>query len=349
VRYATRATLAPLFMNVHLAVPDLFWPDRDTLSAALPGRLAAVETLLARGRRILGTPADFESWLLAMWQTTGAAPHSFVADGGQPGNAYWLRADPCSLRVNRDVVVPVDASMFDLSRDETESLVERLNAHFADRGLVFHPMQPERWYVRVDGPLPHDAPPLAVARGRPIEVRPGADAASWHMLSNEIQMALHEHPVNEARERRGAPPVNAVWLWGGGRFTAPAVRPFRRVRARDPLAAGLALGSGAAVLPLPDDARAWLRSAGGAGVELLVLEGLRAPASYAELGTWRERLAALEREWFAPLVDALRRGQVGMVTLHAIGAGGTLDAETTRQDLRYFWRRPRPLASYAPQ
>jgi hypothetical protein len=36
-----------------------------------------------------------------------------------------------------------------------------------------------------------------------------------------------------------------------------------------------------------------------------------------------------------------------MVTLHAIGAASAFDVETTRQDLRYFWRRPRPLASYA--
>jgi hypothetical protein len=36
-----------------------------------------------------------------------------------------------------------------------------------------------------------------------------------------------------------------------------------------------------------------------------------------------------------------------MVTLHAVGAGGALDVETTRQDLRFFWRRPRPIADYA--
>ena len=31
---------------------------------------------------------------------------------------------------------------------------------------------------------------------------------------NELQMLLHAHPVNTAREERRLPPVNLVWLWG---------------------------------------------------------------------------------------------------------------------------------------
>ena len=336
-------------MNVHLAVPDLLWPDRETAAAADPGPLAALETLFARGRRKRRSAVDLESWLLAEWQAESAAVHSLAADGGEPGDGYWARADPCSLRVTRDAVVPLDSAMFDISRTEAEALVEHLNRHFADRGLVFHPLQPERWYVRIEAPWPHVAPSLSAARGRPVVVRPGADpdAARSAALANEIQMALHEHPANEARERRGEPPVNAVWLWGGGRFARPAARPFRRVRTRDPLAAGLALGSGAAVFPLAEGAERWLLASGTEGVELLVLDALRDPASYGEIEDWRARLGTLERDWFAPLADALARGRIGMITLHAIGAGGTLDAETTRQDLRRFWRRRRALSSYA--
>jgi hypothetical protein len=336
-------------MNVHIAVPDLLWPDRDTAAATDPGSLPALETLIARGRRKRGAATDLESWLLAAWRADSAAPHSFVADGGAPGADYWVRADPCSLRVTRDAVVPLDAAMFEISRTEADALAGHLNRHFAGRGLVFHPARPERWYARIDAPGPHVAPPLAAVRGRALLVRPGADAAAARSaaLANEIQMALHEHPVNEARERRGVPSVNAIWLWGGGRFARPAARPFPRVRTRDPLAAGLALGSGAAVFPLADDGAQWLRGAGGEGVELILLDALRDPASYGEIDAWRERLAALERDWFAPLADALARGRIGMITLHAIGAGGALDAETTRQDLRFFWRRRRPLASYA--
>jgi hypothetical protein len=335
-------------MNVHLAVPDLLWPDRDSRAAADPGRCTALETLLARGRRSSTVAGGLEQWLLAAWRTAGPAAHALIADGGIPDDAWWLRADPCSLRLNRETAVPLDAAMFEITRDEADTLAGHLNRQLEGRGLVVHALQPERWYLRSDAPLGAAATPLAAARGKPIDVHPGAggDEARLHALANELQMLLHDHPVNEARERRGAPPINAVWLWGGGRHERTTLRPFQRVRTQDPLAAGLALGSGAAVLPLPEDAGRWLRASGNDGLELIVLDALRAPAAYGDAATWRERLGVLERGWFAPLAGALRQGRIGMVTLHAIGAAGAFDVETTRQDLRYFWRRPRPLASY---
>ena len=36
-----------------------------------------------------------------------------------------------------------------------------------------------------------------------------------------------------------------------------------------------------------------------------------------------------------------------MLSLHGLGPKGTLSVETTRGDLRRFWRRVKPLASYA--
>ena len=48
-------------------------------------------------------------------------------------------------------------------------------------------------------------------------------------LMTELQMLLHEHPVNEARAARGVPTVNAVWLWGGGEGQRAAKPNSRRL------------------------------------------------------------------------------------------------------------------------
>lgn len=312
-------------------------------------RLAALEAIVARGRRTAGRETSLEAWLLARWDVAdaGAAPYALLADGGDPGDAWWLRAEPCHMRVNLDHLVPIDATQFDVAREEAESLVESLNHHFDAAGVRLLPLRPERWYARVAEPLECRTPPLPGVRGRALASPGGLGQARLHALLNEIQMVLHAHAVNAAREARGAPVINAVWLSGGGRLQRPGKRAFARVRSGDPLAAGLAAASGAAVLPLPENAERWLRAAAHEGVELIVLDVLRTPADYGDAATWTERVAALERDWFAPLAAALRAGRIGMVTLHAIGAGGALDVETTRQDLRYFWRRTRPLASYA--
>ncbi|MCD8503569.1 MAG: hypothetical protein LRY53_01790 [Burkholderiaceae bacterium] len=44
---------------------------------------------------------------------------------------------------------------------------------------------------------------------------------AWRKRVNEIQMAWHDHPVNQRREQRGLPAINSVWLYGGARGFAP--------------------------------------------------------------------------------------------------------------------------------
>jgi hypothetical protein len=39
-------------------------------------------------------------------------------------------------------------------------------------------------------------------------------------LGAEIEMWLHDHPINDARRRRGELPVTSLWLWGAGAVPA---------------------------------------------------------------------------------------------------------------------------------
>jgi hypothetical protein len=78
----------------------------------------------------------------------------------------------------------------------------------------------------------------------------------------------------------------------------------------------------------------------------VVLDGLRAPLALAETAEYREALARLEREWFTPLLGALRAGRIGMLSIHVPDGPECLACETIRGDLRRFWRRPRRLREY---
>ncbi len=343
-------------MNVHLVLADLFWPHPQAAALHAGLDLPALETLVARGRRAVQPAASLEQWLAERHglEAAGAevpyAPYSLMGDGIDPGDACWLRADPCHLRLGTDHLVLADAATFDIAAEEAEALVGALNAHFAPEGLWFHAARPERWYLRAEAAPAITTTPLAAARAQSVDplLPRGPDARAWHARLNELQMVLHAHPVNEAREARGAPGINSVWTWGPGRAGAPLRRPYARLRAAEPLALGLAQAAGAAIFPLPPNAAAWLQDAARDGIEAIVLDLLRVPAAFGDAEAWRGRMDSLERHWFAPLAEALRAGRIGMVTLHAIGAGGTLRVETTRQDLRYFWRRPKPLASWRP-
>jgi hypothetical protein len=169
----------------------------------------------------------------------------------------------------------------------------------------------------------------------------GPDAAHWHSTLNEVQMLLHEHPVNEAREV----PLNSLWFWGAGRLPAEAAGPWQSVTADEPVALGLAKLAAMRHRALPAGAGEWLERLPETGRQLVLFDQLAAASALRDAEAHAARLGALEADWFAPLLAALRSGRVGMVTVHLPEAG--LSIETVRGDLRRFWRRPRPLAAYA--
>lgn len=326
-------------MHCHLLIPD-FFPGEETRAANRP---AAAETLIARGRRKRGAAVSREIWLFERFAVDRqrdwpVAPYTLLADGGSPGRHFWMRADPVHMRVSRDGLRLAGGTGLELSRAEADALVESLNGHFGD-AMVFEAPEPTRWHVRLPRVPDVQTTPLSAARGAPIDagLPSGPDAMLYHARINEAQMLLHEHPVNAAREARGEPPINGVWFWGGGTMAIPGLRPFSAVFGNDPLARGLAIASGASARPLPQDAAAMLSAAGRQGVTLVAFDP---PA-----GT--EELAALERDWFQPLLAALRSGRIGMLTLSLPGAGSLLETETVRSDLRYFWRLRKPLAAYS--
>jgi hypothetical protein len=73
-------------------------------------------------------------------------------------------------------------------------------------------------YLRASRPMSTAPVSAETADGRvPDEFTPaGEDVETFHGLQGELQMLLHEHPINVARNSAGHPAVNSVWLWGGG-------------------------------------------------------------------------------------------------------------------------------------
>ncbi len=364
-------------MHLHLLIPDLLLPA-DTPSgqgwgpqASSPPALEALVTLLAKGRRTPSPALQLERWLLDRFGVlveehgqddrhdkpnddhapigirAACAAYALAGDGGEPGAASWARADPVHLRVDRDELVLADASVFGIDEDEARALAATLNEHFG-AALQIDARQPGRWYARLGSSPSIRTTPLGEARGEPISghLPSGEDGMHWHALMTEVQMALHDHPVNEAREARGEMAVNSLWFWGHGVHAPLDKRPFNAVLANDPLARGLAGASGARALPLADNLQAWLANAPDEGQTLAVLDTLRAPARYGDAPGWAEAGAALHRDWIAPALAALRSGRIGMLSVHLPTALGGLSVETIRGDLRRFWRRRKPLATY---
>lgn len=327
-------------MHAELALPGL-------LAAGAATRLAALELLLARGRRARVPEEGFSAWIGGAFglgdAPLAAGALTVLGRGGDPGEASWMRADPVHLQLMRDRMRVVPPQAFELSREEADAMCAALNRHFAGT-LELTACEPRRWSARLreDG---------AIGAREPLEMAGalvGVELPTrWHALANEAQMVLHTQPENEAREARGELPVNSLWLWGAGRAPRSASCAWQSVAADDPVILGAARLAGARHRALPRCAADWLERLPEDGRHLAVADALRAPLALGDAAGVQAAIEALERDWFAPLLAALRAGRVGMLTLYATDGAQAMRCETIRGDLRRFWRLAKPVARYA--
>jgi hypothetical protein len=65
---------------------------------------------------------------------------------------------------------------------------------------------------------PTHYPHILSVLGKPANpyIEQSRDNLNWYKLLNEIQMFMHQHPVNDERGRSGRLPLNSLWFWGGG-------------------------------------------------------------------------------------------------------------------------------------
>jgi len=332
-------------MHVELVLPELF-----AAADAAPA-LPALHLVLARARREAEDMRSFEAWLGEAFalglddRPLPAGALTALATDAEPGARAWLRADPVHLRADRDRALLIPNEAFAITEEEADGLSRSLIPLLEPR-FRLHRASPTQWCLEA---LEGDA--AGASARAPVDLA-GADvdrnlpAKAWHPLLTELQMAMYDHPVNAAREAGGLPVINSVWLWGEGRLPAAARVPWHSVTANDLPTLGLAKRAGARHRLLPDGADAWLERAPEDGRHLVVLDRLRGVTALGDGEGASRRLAALEAQWIAPFLAALKQDRLGMLTLHVPDAGDRF--ELVRGDLRRIWRRPRPLSAYVP-
>ncbi|SCY43678.1 phosphoglycerate mutase [Nitrosospira sp. Nsp13] len=346
-----------MIQNLHLLVPSLFWPDTSLPEIYRDLPLPGLENLLAKSLCTEDQPQEIEAWLCRAfgvskqrdWPVASITLEGDGAGSLKAGSDYWIRADPVHLRIERDQILLADSRVFRISTEEADQLTRLLNRHFEENSqeMVFVPLRPDRWYLRLTAIPPAETHLLSEVANKGLgELLPfGTNNTVWRGLFNEIQMLLHEHPLNQSREARGEPAINGTWFWGGGIMPQSMASPYTHVWSNDVLAASLAMTSGATQTGLPLDAATWHQSA-MPGNHLVVLDSLHGKSQYADAYGWRESLKELERNWFAPLWTMCRQGKFDQLTLTDTGGRNTQNFALKRGDSRKFWRRAKPLSSY---
>ena len=179
------------------------WISRGTLETVREPVHALAEVLRALGRKppVEGLAA------LRLWGQTGERPTSWIA-----------AADPVCMEPRLDRLFLHALAPGDVSRSELQRLLDALQDSLGDAGAIGFARLGDCAYIRSEQVLVVASAPAARLNGQNPDghLPSGNDAAATLNLVSEIEMALHEQPVNAERLARGLPPVNSLWLWGGG-------------------------------------------------------------------------------------------------------------------------------------
>ncbi|GAP34432.1 hypothetical protein [Piscinibacter sakaiensis] len=302
---------------MHLLIPYAGAQSPACVSTLSHLRLPQLERLLRRmdaGAAVGGDEAALnlphERALAAAWGWQGAdgclpfAARAAAADGVAVDGRPWGLLTPVHCAVGRDHVTLDDPDALALGADESRAVFDAVRELFTSEGYALAWGAPLRWYLaheEMDG-LPGAALERVIGRNVDAWLQAGLDGhpagRRLRRLQNEVQMLLYTHPLTDARDARGAPAVNSVWLSGVGRPQPadPAATPQVDERLRTPLLhedwaawaeAWAALDAG------PVAALAARAEAGEPAALTLAGERLARTWTAAPLGRW----AALRRRW----------------------------------------------------
>ena len=155
------------------------------------------------------------------------------------------RVTPTHVQIGLDQARLADPTELALSAEESASLAGEAAPVFADYGLSLHAPSPRAWFLmgELEADLQTRSWSMAVGRNVDAYLPRGEPSRRWRKLLNEVQMTWFAAATNQARETRGAPPINMLWL-DGRASAALAARPGTVVT-RDDAARGLAIAGGA--------------------------------------------------------------------------------------------------------
>lgn len=335
---------------MHLVVADFHAEPAEFAAAAaatLP-RLPGLE-LIGRygGRRSL--PPDWRAFVARCAgrpELADVAPAQVAAAAlDLPADARPWLAVPVHLTAGIDHLRLHPAGLLNLDARESVALCGSFTTEFAASGLSLQPLFGSLLLVGL-GPVVATTQDPAAFLGADMATAPatGRDAPVLRRLGSEIEMWLHDHPVNRRRVQQGRLPVSGLWLWGGT-SSASAALPLRQRSLALPLGyaddgyvAGLWHLSGGETAALPATFAALLADPGlqrGARAAIIVL-------SAAATGPRDLPLLRLEAAWFEPAVRHLRAG--GLARL-SVFLGGQQWGLSSAGMLR-CWRRARPWWDY---
>ncbi|UOD49287.1 hypothetical protein [Orrella daihaiensis] len=156
--------------------------------------------------------------------TIGSGLGPLHARSTHSGQSVWV-AQLCGIVITQERATVVPLDLIDARAEDIVALEHAAQSLFSPDadGILIEPLGQGLWRVHGDFPCGSKTiSPLALMGQDLGDWWPTDNAwRSWRKRVNEIQMAWHNHPVNQTRESEGLPAINTIWLYGGGKGFTP--------------------------------------------------------------------------------------------------------------------------------
>ena len=334
-------------MQCTLHIPHLIPPREFAESLWRTVDAPQLKTLLARADFSRSAESGTDAGLcgafgVARQQDWPLAPLLARSENLATESGYWLCATPVHLETRRNALVLTDPASLAMTAADSAAFAATLADHLREENVTLHAPQPACWFLRCDASPVMTTSSLEAVTGRDVRLSlpQGPDSPRWRRILTEIQMLLHAHPANDARETSGHAPVNSVWLWGGGTLPTPAPAAYDAVWSDDLMVRALTYHSACRSEPCP--ARIAV-DALQAGSHFFSFEALAALMRQGDLQAWSNAVSALNRDWFNPLMHALKSRRLRTLSIISANDTGTQQFVIHPSDQIKFWRKNKYL------
>ncbi len=255
---------------------------------------------------------------------------------------FWLRADLVEMQPDTHALYVMGNRHLHLMQDELTALAGSINELLNPLAAEWYPVSSCEGYLRVQEPPQVAFVPLldALLRDQGRTLPTGPERRTWERLGTEIQMALHAHPVNQARQERGSAPANSLYIWGGCepsgseglQGTDLLVSDSNMVLGMAPTSTATAMDQNWLAVDLDSHSRIT--------IVLTELMWLRRQGLVAD---WQQRVLEIQRQWLAPLITSLEREEIAEVHMYF---GGSRRFVLNKRYWRRFWKWNRPIGDW---
>jgi hypothetical protein len=332
--------------QIDLVIPGLFnLPLEEFAPEFLVSNLPALNQLLSYSNTIPNDQTDFESIIASSIGLTGRQTlpfaQAYVAGSGdmtadEPQRHLLCRTIHLKADMHNALVIPLESNS--VNQDDSSLILEDLQDFFSE-DCELKPLHNGLWLMRLKHCEPSDCYPhylSVIGRKANQFIEQSKQALPWYKLMNEMQMFMHQHPVNQNRLTTGLLPINSLWFWGAGekpKFDENKTAWF----CDDEELIRFAEGSNIRRLPL--DRLTQMKSGENSVViDLSLLEALKSSSG----DDLQAKLELLEKDIFKPAMTFFRSSRLSL----QLRAAHHFDLTMTPFSKYKIWRSSKTLVSF---